>query len=163
MSFPVWRELKLVRKLLGFSLCGTYNVLSRLKGIETCVLNISADNSSSLQCPFPFEGNWNIEIAMSSSFAILFLQCPFPFEGNWNRMCCCRGFVGLILQCPFPFEGNWNLSVSCGLADRNWLTMSFPVWRELKRTPCARCPTTFHIPYNVLSRLKGIETELIFW
>ena len=43
------------------------------------------------------------------------------------------------------------------------LTMSFPVWRELKLFWVACCSPLSRNPYNVLSRLKGIETLTISW
>ena len=38
-----------------------YNVLSRLKGIETKNVIDNRDTRFNLQCPFPFEGNRNLE------------------------------------------------------------------------------------------------------
>ena len=132
MSFPVWRELKHIIALRH-----------QVFGLH-------------LQCPFPFEGNWNSGVAdgkcpfkrLTMSFPVwrelklsLFkwqlsaniLQCPFPFEGNWNLLSIAKiMFSWHDLQCPFPFEGNWN--------------------------NCIRCDFGVFISYNVLSRLKGIET-----
>ena len=114
MSFPVWRELKLsCSSIVPSPFISAYNVLSRLKGIETR----------------PMQGTWwSLE---------WFLQCPFPFEGNWNLM---------------SYENGAWISVRV-------LTMSFPVWRELKLGRSVRGFLCVSRPYNVLSRLKGIETR----
>ena len=134
MSFPVWRELK---HRCGCQTCNnekSYNVLSRLKGIETEIPLILRYDPQCLQCPFPFEGNWNLASSFITDGAYLNLQCPFPFEGNWNiSLKILLILLFRTLQCPFPFEGNWN-----------WIGCKDGV--------------TVAIPYNVLSRLKGIET-----
>ena len=112
MSFPVWRELKPKPRpkcQQGLVPLASYNVLSRLKGIET---NVNAT---------------------SPQTRTVNLQCPFPFEGNWNPLA----------------------PIGC---DHLGLTMSFPVWRELKRNLSNLACSAGFLTYNVLSRLKGIET-----
>ena len=139
MSFPVWRELKLTHyccRQWPWFLTMSFPVWRELK-LETRA-GLRNRSNRHLQCPFPFEGNWN-------HFAI----CAAVEDGKG------------VLQCPFPFEGNWNQAHL--LPKRCWwkrLTMSFPVWRELKQWCDCRL-WQFLLSYNVLSRLKGIETGMI--
>ena len=187
MSFPVWRELKLTRlkerlcsdqqaynvlsrlkgietltpvtlPITSFSL--TYNVLSRLKGIET-LLTRGQDRG---QYPYNVLSRLKgIEtlVESNSESQLRYLQCPFPFEGNWNPTFM-NGWLwvsrtynvlsrlkGIETQLWFPFH----------LCLRFLLTMSFPVWRELKHFCSAIRSCSLSSPYNVLSRLKGIETS----
>ena len=188
MSFPVWRELKQkcskrepenhwknlqcpfpfegnwnpfwVRCVDLFADLA-YNVLSRLKGIETChrrIIYISLHII--LQCPFPFEGNWNnaVPVCVASCRFMLTMSFPVWRELKHHSLDELNGMYER-LQCPFPFEGNWNESsleeVWIGFST---LTMSFPVWRELKLLAFGTFAERIS-PYNVLSRLKGIETR----
>ena len=166
MSFPVWRELKPN---------GVLRTLPRQR----------------LQCPFPFEGNWNAFSADTPLIRVITYNVLSRLKGIETKRCSHRRFrrfwpynvlsrlkgietlrsiggcrlyvLTICLQCPFPFEGNWN-----GAAAARWspvavqhLTMSFPVWRELKLEgggPLRRCCSNPQKTYNVLSRLKGIET-----
>ena len=90
------------------------------------------------------------------------LQCPFPFEGNGNLNKFGSHSIPICLQCPFPFEGNGNCTPSTPSNTKWWLTMSFPVWREWK--PIHISPRMMSDDaYNVLSRLKGIETQHPRW
>ena len=89
-----------------------------------------------LQCPFPFEGNWNqpqkVYIGVRiSSYNVLSrlkgIETPIIMDSTDGP--------AFNLQCPFPFEGNWNL------------------FQQILGIPLPHS-------YNVLSRLKGIETDL---
>ena len=160
MSFPVWRELKLSGSILSSSI-------------------------HPLQCPFPFEGNWNIDRPLPRTCEWKWLTMSFPVwrELKLAHTLFSSRYLCTLLQCPFPFEGNWNtcyhhhilnldssynvLSRLKGIETqitrivcvlRFLLTMSFPVWRELKPPPIARFLPRSRWAYNVLSRLKGIET-----
>ena len=116
MSFPVWRELKQSE---------TRDAVERFP---------------SLQCPFPFEGNWN-SIPMQDRVQTRLLTMSFPV---WRELkhspVWANNLLSLVyLQCPFPFEGNWNnFPWSTVWPDIIRLTMSFPVWRELKLYRLAR-------------------------
>ena len=63
MSFPVWREWKHKWQLRpNEEFPEAYNVLSRLKGMETSrIMTTTTVFCIILQCPFPFEGNGNIK------------------------------------------------------------------------------------------------------
>ena len=91
------------------------------------------------------------------------LESTFPFEGNWNSL----KYLLIVwrppfLESTFPFEGNWNLAY---ISPYMWgdvvdLGIHFPVWRELKRIRHGPCKLPHAMPWNPLSRLKGIETSL---
>ena len=211
MSFPVWRELKrfffkhfyppsTISLQCPFPFEGNWNLNSSsfvsffsaalqcpfpFEGNWNFFLSSKTRADNVLQCPFPFEGNWNWNASVFAKHRFD-LQCPFPFEGNWNWRHQYVSRVDMsVLQCPFPFEGNWNVNFKCRLGLWRYpLTMSFPVWRELKqvlnkrditRAKVLQCPFPFEgnwnplrsihecllTTYNVLSRLKGIETPLV--
>ena len=137
MSFPVWRELKLNYLLPPLiTLLATCNVLSRLKGIETSFGTFITWYIKRLQCPFPFEGNWNcnrarVSVYFCASCNVLSRLKGIETDKGQQR----NDRTNRFLQCPFPFEGNWNHahpSEKDSIRSKQ-LAMSFPVWRELKR------------------------------
>ena len=148
MSFPVWRELKLSQNDSRICWCSkSYNVLSRLKGIETPTWGASSGAGPiDLQCPFPFEGNWNVANRVMSSRQSVILQCPFPFEGNWNKRSrstkVVRASVAYNVLSRLKGIETAFLRACAHLLPSLLLTMSFPVWRELK--PSSQiCSNTF--------------------
>ena len=145
------------RILLGVKLPVTLDILSRLKGIETCHLElrrsigIPLDILSRLKgiethnsllyfvdlifgYTFPFEGNWNGDITTWIHLNRYF-GYTFPFEGNWNDTAPTVEPEPIDFGYTFPFEGNWNLaSIS---------------------------PFISVSALDILSRLKGIETKSV--
>ena len=167
MSFPVWRELKheplmaihaLVRLTMSFPVWRELKQGSIHHNREWLC-------SMSLQCPFPFEGNWNCSYCIRYCDSLIgLLQCPFPFEGNWNITCrFYRTFIRHIdLQCPFPFEGNWNRCLPTFFFSIT-LDTTYNVLSRLKGIETWSMDSwnaSLFLTYNVLSRLKGIETNL---
>ena len=161
-------------------------MLSRLKGIETLPDLLLTICLSLFRYAFPFEGNWNymmgqglvVERALSFRYA-------FPFEGNWNPLPTPTScFSQSTVQICFPVWRELKrftkpekrrvrdyssdmLSRLKGIETHNktslffqklgWVQICFPVWRELKHTPCITT-TPFEKSLDTLSRLKGIET-----
>ena len=184
-----------------------YNVLSRLKGIETQVPWLTPGSLISYNVLSRLKG---IETFLATKVGfVMILTMSFPVWRESKLFHSLNHDILRVLQCPFPFEGNWN-SIRSTHTLKSWLTMSFPVWRELKlrfvRVPqrsllIQRLTMSFpvwrelkHLPdfrydeglvltmsfpvwrelklcrsvglsrgcmmsYNVLSRLKGIETQ----
>ena len=164
---PVWRELKLA-----------WVVLMTFR-------------STVFTRAFPFEGNWN-ENCYKNCYQRQFTRA-FPFEGNWNGHPFLKVLEVIVLFTrAFPFEGNWNYFFSCVMGETTFpcspvpsrlkgietpaeaiclssavvrVHTCLPVWRELKHVfavlgfNTAIAFSRSHVP----SRLKGIETSLIWW
>ena len=110
MSFPVWRELKHIthdREMRHYR-C-TYNVLSRLKGIET-------------SWPHWFLFSYPITYNVLSR-----LKGIETFTGSESLV-----FVDQLLTMSFPVWRELKRLPPPSLFLPHPLTMSFPVWRELK-------------------------------
>ena len=160
MSFPVWRELKHSRPIaVRTSPTSSCNVLSRLKGIETQYHTIFHVVNVGLAMSFPVWRELKLNL-----FTLLIsftngLQCPFPFEGNWNTSTSTTNSNIFSCNVLSRLKGIETLMVRIRCNKTTQLAMSFPVWRELKLTSDA--PLGFRMKScNVLSRLKGIETFL---
>ena len=161
MHFPVWRELK--RKNVGYSLSCRTSLLSMHFPVWRELKHDGEDSNRSdgftFRCTFPFEGNWNASVHSIPVVLPIIFRCTFPFEGNWNSKtrCCTRTcscfrcafpFEGnwngpmptspntpdFHFRCAFPFEGNWNIDYEIQGSGTTYLSMCFPVWRELKPT-----------------------------
>ena len=109
------------------------------------------------KCAFPFEGNWNYFPPSSTADRSVGFKCAFPFEGNWNTVAS-RDVVDVVgFKCAFPFEGNWNFLSKLSIS---LCPFGLNVLSRLKgiETNIFSEYTTLFISLNVLSRLKGIET-----
>ena len=172
MRFPVWRELKqLTRRFLqwhgqyflwDFPFEGNWNSFSdRFIGmlfywlsmrfpvwreLKRWIHSLIHRSFSLFLWDFPFEGNWNLLVKSIPIRVCMSFLWDFPFEGNWNttilRWESCRAILTFLWD--FPFEGNWNTrAVPTISPPEGFLSMRFPVWRELK--PVHSAYSEFHL------------------
>ena len=162
MSFPVWRELKLIIAIKNVKPSKTCNVLSRLKGIETLSLLTGVHSQNRLLAmSFPV---WReLKLCCYNSKPQFFFPCNVlsRLKGIETLvMSSVFSFSFLVLAMSFPvwreLKLNFSYEVELGGIE---LAMSFPVWRELKLKDAQLHYLTTIFPCNVLSRLKGIETQ----
>ena len=137
IHFPVWRELKLwfwLRLRLLWLACYT---LSRLKGIETCVVTIvNGVDVVILAIHFPV---WReLKHSVTVSWSETTVACY-----TLSRL---KGIETQAWAQPY-----------CRALQR--LAIHFPVWRELKQESIYRGEQMVTSSCYTLSRLKGIETE----
>ena len=135
ICFPVWRELKQFFKKRKNAAQNTLDMLSRLKGIETYAPLPQGLLNSTLWICFPvWRELWNV-LFESFKIANRVLWICFPV---WRELKRCTPASE-----PRPHSPLW---------------ICFPVWRELKHHMDPNLSINSP-PLDMLSRLKGIETE----
>ena len=161
IHFPVWRELKRKCSKTGNAMAAKMplDTLSRLKGIETSLMNLRRTPFLPLDTLSRLKGieTWRLAPDGSlTSWILLWIHFPVWRElkhfGIWWGFC-----LRFIFGYTFPFEGNWNASRGLSHQPKHCFGYTFPFEGNWNFTPY-KYLFIDHYSLDTLSRLKGIET-----
>ena len=141
--------------------CLALDMLSRLKGMETCYYDSLHNSHLILWICFPVWREWKqSSVAGAGGGAVHVFGYAFPFEGNGNT----NTNIWIIGVCHTldmlsRLKGiETYLEMLAGDVFINFLWICFPVWREWKRESESFPSSCHKETLDMLSRLKGIET-----